>query len=171
MEHYLRVTFYKELKIMRYYLFCLALISSCCFGQTNSSSAYRPLTLNEKNIAKSTSITDSFNFQYSFLIKEKDLKNELTDYFKEFMTTSDKITSFEIVKHNNLFYLKISYNQSELISLLHVVEIPGIDAYFFVLGSHSCFVSKNEELCFPLINDFAGISANANCHCFSTKKD
>lgn len=147
-------------------------ISTVCFAQKNSSTAYRPYAINEKNLAKIPKITTDSLFQYSLLIKEQDLKNELTDYFKAVTDLSETIKKVEIIIQNNMYFLKSIYdNQSVLLTLLHLTEIPGIDAYFLILGSSNCFTPAGYELCFPSINHFDTEIPDKLCECFTIKKD
>lgn len=147
-------------------------ISAVCFAQKNSSTAYRPYTINEKNLAKIPKITTDSLFQYSLLIKEQDLKNELTDYFKTVTDLSETIKKVEIIIQNNRYFLKSIYdNQSVLLTLLHLTEIPGIDAYFLILGSSNCLTPASYGLCFPSINHFDTEIPDKLCECFTSKKD
>jgi hypothetical protein len=170
-EHYLCSTFQIS-EGMKSCVFFLLLVSAVCFGQKNSSTVYRPYEINEKNLAKVLSLANDTLFQYSFLIKERELKNELANYFKSATGLSEKIKDIEVITHNNSYFLKSTYsNQSVILTLLHLTEIPNIETYFLILGSNNCISPSGHESCFPTINSSNNEKYNKSCTCFSTKKN
>ncbi|MDR2221919.1 MAG: hypothetical protein LBE34_04170 [Flavobacteriaceae bacterium] len=140
------------------------------FTQNSSiySSAYRPYSLNEKNLIRiNTQEQDSIQY----LIPYKDLLKETTTYFKAYIPSLLPFKEIEIIENQNHYYL-VQHNKTHtVISYLHPTIRPDItDAIFLILGSNHCIVPINHPLCYPGLQPHTCIMKQPYCEKLDTKR-
>jgi hypothetical protein len=132
------------------------------------SSAYRPYTLNEKNLIRlNTETHDSIQY----LIPYKDFLKETTSYFNKHISQLSPITKIEVINKQDHYYLVQYSNTQTIISYLHATIRPTIQqAFFLVLGSNHCIIPSQQPLCYPNLQPLSCLHKQLYCEKLDTKK-
>lgn len=150
-------------------LLLILLVTVHCYPQQQPTiPAYRPRTINQKNIAKININTEGLE-SYTYLSKEKDFIKELNNYLKSILPNLQAIQKTNIIQANNNYYLTTTTANQTINTLLHKVMVRDLPNPYLIMGTNHCIVFNNTKLCYPSEDGMNCIDQQENCQKLITK--
>ncbi|MFD0701179.1 hypothetical protein [Myroides pelagicus] len=131
------------------FTFLLLLQSISSLGQVtiDLSKPYRDIPIYEKSLIR---IDTMANPPYVWLLKDKLVKELLTNYYAYYAPNIGTVEATDIITKDKDYYLKSKTKNHTIISILHPVWLLRSEATFLMLGNNNCILAiYTTMLCYP----------------------